>query len=37
MYITNGVRAGFWVTAVKTRADERHAGVSFLVVEPRRG
>lgn len=35
-YITNGVRAGFWVTAVKT-ADARHAGISFLVIEPQAG
>lgn len=37
MYITNGVRAGFWVTAVKTNQDVRHAGVSFLVIEPQDG
>ncbi len=37
MYITNGVRAGFWVTAVKTNPDQRHAGVSFLVIEPQEG
>ncbi len=36
MYITNGVRAGFWVTAVKT-ADSRHAGISFMVIEPQDG
>ena len=36
-YITNGVRAGFYVTAVKTGAAERHAGISFLVIEPQAG
>ncbi len=37
MYITNGVRAGFYVTAVRTGTDARHAGISFLVVEPQAG
>ena len=32
-YITNGVRADFYVTAVKTRAEGGHGGLSFLVVE----
>ncbi len=36
-FITNGVRAGFWVTAVKTTADARHGGISFLVIEPQPG
>ena len=31
-FITNGVRADFYVTAVRTRGDG-HAGLSFLVVE----
>lgn len=37
LYITNGVRAGFYVTAVKTNADVRHAGISFLLVEQQAG
>ena len=32
-YITNGVRADFIVTAVKTTADGGHHGISFLIVE----
>jgi acyl-CoA dehydrogenase len=35
-YITNGVRAHFIVTAVKTRVggyEERHGGISFLIVD----
>jgi acyl-CoA dehydrogenase len=35
-YITNGVRAHFVVTAVKTRVgeyEERHGGISFLIVD----
>ncbi len=32
-YITNGVRAHFLVTAVKTTADGGHHGISFLIVE----
>jgi acyl-CoA dehydrogenase len=32
-YITNGVRADFWVTAVKTTAEGGHHGISFLVVD----
>jgi acyl-CoA dehydrogenase len=35
-YITNGVRAGFYVTAVRTGAPG-HAGLSFLVIEPGEG
>jgi acyl-CoA dehydrogenase len=33
MFITNGVRADFIVTAVKTRQEGGHHGLSFLVVE----
>src|ERR1700761_4900327 len=32
-YITNGVRAHFVVTAVKTTADGGHHGISFLIVD----
>jgi acyl-CoA dehydrogenase len=32
-YITNGVRADFYVTAVRTRDDPSHGGLSFLVLE----
>jgi acyl-CoA dehydrogenase len=32
-YITNGVRADFIVTAVKTTADGGHHGISFLIVD----
>ena len=32
-YITNGVRAGFYVTAVKTTAQGGHHGLSFLIVD----
>jgi acyl-CoA dehydrogenase len=32
-FITNGVRADFYVTAVKTRAEGGHHGLSFLVIE----
>src|SRR4051794_16613262 len=32
-FITNGVRADFYVTAVKTREDGGHGSLSFLVVE----
>jgi acyl-CoA dehydrogenase len=32
-YITNGVRAHFIVTAVKTTEDGGHHGISFLIVE----
>jgi acyl-CoA dehydrogenase len=37
LYITNGLRAGFYVTAVRTGADPRHGGISFLIVEPQAG
>jgi acyl-CoA dehydrogenase len=33
MFITNGVRADFVVTAVRTRPEGGHGGISFLVVE----
>jgi acyl-CoA dehydrogenase len=32
-YITNGVRADFVVTAVKTTEDGGHQGLSFLIIE----
>jgi acyl-CoA dehydrogenase len=32
-YITNGVRAHFIVTAVKTRVEGGHHGISFLIVD----
>jgi acyl-CoA dehydrogenase len=32
-FITNGVRADFYVTAVKTSPDGGHHGISFLVLE----
>ncbi|MDP9294245.1 MAG: acyl-CoA dehydrogenase family protein [Actinomycetota bacterium] len=32
-YITNGVRADFSVTAVRTRPEDGHGGLSFLVIE----
>jgi acyl-CoA dehydrogenase len=37
MFITNGVRAHFWVTAVKTAAEGGHHGLSFLIVERQEG
>ncbi len=36
-YITNGVRADFIVTAVKTTPEGGHGGISFLIVEPGEG
>jgi acyl-CoA dehydrogenase len=36
-YITNGVRADFIVTAVKTTEDGGHHGISFLIVERQDG
>jgi alkylation response protein AidB-like acyl-CoA dehydrogenase len=33
MFITNGVRADFIVTAVKTTAEGGHHGISFLVID----
>jgi len=35
-FITNGVRAGFYVTAVRT-GEAGHGGMSFLVIEPGEG
>jgi acyl-CoA dehydrogenase len=32
-FITNGVRADFYVTAVRTTADGGHGGMSFLVID----
>jgi acyl-CoA dehydrogenase len=32
-YITNGVRADFYVTAVRTREEPTHGAMSFLVIE----
>jgi acyl-CoA dehydrogenase len=32
-YITNGVRADFYVTAVRTRDEPSHGSLSFLVIE----
>jgi acyl-CoA dehydrogenase len=32
-YITNGVRADFYVTAVKTTDEGGHGGISFLIVD----
>ncbi len=32
-YITNGVRAGFYVTAVATTDEGGHGGISFLIVD----
>src|SRR5436190_5277164 len=36
-YITNGVRAAFYVTAVKTTAQGGHHGLSFLIVDAGEG
>jgi acyl-CoA dehydrogenase len=37
MFITNGVRADFYVTAVKTTGEGGHHGISFLVIEKGEG
>jgi acyl-CoA dehydrogenase len=37
MFITNGVRAHFWVTAVKTTTEGGHHGISFLVIDRQDG
>jgi acyl-CoA dehydrogenase len=37
MFITNGVRADFYVTAVKTTGDGGHHGLSFLIVDKGEG
>ena len=36
-YITNGVRADFYVTAVRTRDEPGHGSMSFLVIEKGEG
>ncbi len=36
-YITNGVRADFYVTAVRTRPEPGHGSLSFLVIEAGEG
>jgi acyl-CoA dehydrogenase len=36
-FITNGVRADFYVTAVRTRPEPGHGGLSFLVIEAGEG
>ncbi len=36
-YITNGVRAAFYVTAVKTTSEGGHHGLSFLIVDAGEG
>jgi acyl-CoA dehydrogenase len=33
LYITNGVRADFYVTAVKTTEEGGHDGISFLIID----
>ncbi|HMJ34945.1 MAG TPA: acyl-CoA dehydrogenase family protein [Baekduia sp.] len=37
MFITNGVRAHFWVTAVKTSDEGGHHGLSFFLVDRQPG
>jgi acyl-CoA dehydrogenase len=37
MFITNGVRADFYVTALKTTGEGGHHGLSFLIVDKRQG
>jgi acyl-CoA dehydrogenase len=37
MFITNGVRADFYVTAVKTTAEGGHHGISFLLIDKGEG
>jgi acyl-CoA dehydrogenase len=37
MFITNGVRAGFYVTALKTTGEGGHHGLSFLIVDKGEG
>ncbi|MET0603263.1 MAG: acyl-CoA dehydrogenase family protein [Baekduia sp.] len=37
MFITNGVRAHFWVTAVKTTSEGGHHGLSFLIIDRQDG
>jgi acyl-CoA dehydrogenase len=37
MFITNGCRAHFWVTAVKTTAEGGHHGISFFIIDRQDG
>jgi acyl-CoA dehydrogenase len=37
LFITNGVRAHFWLTAVKTTGEGGHHGLSFLLVDRQEG
>jgi acyl-CoA dehydrogenase len=37
MFITNGVRADFYVTAVKTTSEGGHHGISFVIIEKGEG
>jgi acyl-CoA dehydrogenase len=37
MFITNGVRAHFYVTALKTTGEGGHHGLSFLIIDKREG
>jgi acyl-CoA dehydrogenase len=37
MFITNGVRAHFWVTAAKTTSEGGHHGLSFFIVDRQEG
>ena len=37
MFITNGVRADFYVTALKTTSEGGHHGISFLIVDKGEG
>ena len=37
MFITNGVRADFYVTAVKTTPEGGHRGLSFLLIDKGEG
>src|SRR3954468_10264203 len=37
MFITNGVRAHFWVTAARTTAEGGHHGLSFFLVDRQDG
>jgi acyl-CoA dehydrogenase len=37
MFITNGVRAHFWVTAVKTTGEGGHHGLSFFIIDRQDG
>jgi acyl-CoA dehydrogenase len=37
MFITNGVRAHFWVTAAKTTGEGGHHGLSFFIVDRQDG